>query len=176
LRREAELPPGRVLVPGCGSGYDAFALADAGWAVTGLDISPTAAARFRALRDEHGLSPERAEIHIGDFFTFQPGAPFDLGWDYTFLCAIDPDRRQEWADKMHGLIRPGGMLCTLLFPVDSDDTSESTREDSGPPYRLHPEWVERLLQGRFVLQELERVTRSHPGRGGMEWLARWRRA
>ena len=27
----------RALVPGCGSGYDAFALAEAGWTVQGLD-------------------------------------------------------------------------------------------------------------------------------------------
>jgi len=175
LAGDTELPEGRAMVPGCGSGYDAFVLAEAGWSVTGLDIAPTAAERFRALRDEKGLTPEHAEIVIGDFFTLEPEAPFDLGWDYTFLCAIDPERREEWAATTHRLIREGGMLCTLIFPVNLDDTSETTREDFGPPYRLHPEWVERLLERRFELLELGRIERSHPGREGMEWLARWRR-
>jgi hypothetical protein len=44
-------------------------------------------------------------------------------YDCTFLCAIDPTRRQEWAKQMSKLIRPGGEIVSLvglyeLNPVD----------------------------------------------------------
>ncbi|MFZ9968089.1 MAG: methyltransferase domain-containing protein, partial [Steroidobacteraceae bacterium] len=43
------LPPGRVLVPGCGRGHEAALLAELGFVVTGLDFSAEAIARARAL-------------------------------------------------------------------------------------------------------------------------------
>ncbi|MEC9398289.1 MAG: methyltransferase [Myxococcota bacterium] len=164
----------RALVPGCGSGYDAFALAEAGFATTGLDLAPTAAARFRELRAQRGLSQAQAHIEIGDFFGYDSGHDFDLIWDYTFLCAIDPRQRQDWAKKMRSSIAPDGELLTLIFPVIIEDESATTHEDQGPPYRLHPVVVADLLEGLFEQISLEEVTRSHPGREGMEWLARWR--
>ena len=164
----------RALVPGCGSGYDAFTLAEAGFQTTGLDLAPTAASRFRDLRDSKGLDKTQADIHIGDFFACQFEHRFDLIWDYTFLCAIDPRRRTDWAEKMRELIAPEGELLTLIFPVIIEDESATTHEDQGPPYRLHPVVVADLLEGHFEQISLEEITRSHPGREGMEWLARWR--
>lgn len=46
--------------------------------------------------------------------------PFDLGFDYTFLCALHPDMRRDWAPAWGRLLRPGGLLLTLIFPVDSN--------------------------------------------------------
>lgn len=164
----------RALVPGCGSGYDVFALAGAGYRTTGLDLAPTAAERFRTLREEHGLSSTQAEIEVGDFFEFDPGHTFDRIWDYTFLCAIDPRSRDDWARKMREIVSPSGELLTLIFPVDIEDSSATTHEDPGPPYRLHPEVVKDLLNPHFEQIALEKVEQSHPGRDGMEWLAKWR--
>ena len=52
-----------------------------------------------------------------DFFTHAPEAPYDLVYDCTFLCAIDPTRRQEWAAQMNKLVRPGGEIVSLVFPL-----------------------------------------------------------
>ena len=41
------LRPCRILVPGCGSGYEVAALAAAGFEVTALDYAPVAIARTR---------------------------------------------------------------------------------------------------------------------------------
>ncbi|MGF1469782.1 MAG: methyltransferase [Sandaracinaceae bacterium] len=167
-----ERPRGRrVLVPGCGSGYDVFAFGEAGYEAVGLEVAPSAAERFRAARRERGLDEARARIVVEDFFGFEPDRPFDVIWDYTFLCALDPDLRPAWAEKIDRLLAPGGELVTLIFPV----VERSPGGESGPPYALRPEHLLRLLQPRYRAEHLAPVARSHPGREGMEWLGRWRR-
>lgn len=158
------LPGGRALVPGCGAGYDVLTLADRGYDVTGLDVAPTAAERFRQLAGDR----DDVEIVVGDFFEADLGAPFDLIWDYTFLCALQPDQRDDWAARMHDLLGDDGRLVTLIFPI-----SEERSWDDGPPFRMSPDLVEQIVEGRFEAQILEPVTESHPGRAGMEWLGVW---
>jgi SAM-dependent methyltransferase len=55
----ADLPPGTALDVGCGEGADAVWLAQRGWQVTAIDISPTALRRARANEAEAG--PEVAD-------------------------------------------------------------------------------------------------------------------
>jgi hypothetical protein len=171
------LPNGRALVPGCGAGWDVFTLATPERSVLGLEVAPTAVERFEKLRHELKVPDDRARIALADFFTLHPalaGGPFDLVWDYTFLCAIEPAKREAWARQMWGFVAPGGELVTLIFPVTS---FHPTREEpgEGPPYPMHPELVRELLAGRFEPTVLEPVAHSNPGREGMEWLGRWRR-
>ncbi len=166
--------PGRALVPGAGSGYDALELARAGWDVTALDLAPTAARRFEELRDAQGVSADSARAEVADFFAWTPAEPFDLVWDYTFLCAIEPDMREAWADAMWRLIAPGGVLVTLIFPIfDHADGAPHREGEPGPPYRLHPDIVRGLVAGRFDEAGLYEPTASHPGREGMELVGRW---
>ena len=165
-------PGARALVPGCGSGYDAFALAKAGYEVDGLDLAPTAAAAFRAQRAKQGVAPEQARILQADFFEFE-SAGYDVVWDYTFLCAIEPEMRPLWAEKMGELVAKNGQLWTLIFPVNPKNPTPSVPGDDGPPYRMHPEVVEALLKGRFLPRSIEPVERSHPGREGKEFLGLW---
>lgn len=162
------LPPGRALVPGCGAGYDVVTLARAGWDVTGLDLAPTASRRFEEVRRDAGVSADRARIEVTDFFAWRPNHTFDVIWDYTFLCAIEPEMRPAWVEQMERLLSPDGQLVTLIFPVDP------TRGPEGPPYTLSPQIVTELVAPRFESLELTRVEESHEGREGMEWIARWR--
>lgn len=169
-------PKSRALVPGCGSGYDVFALARAGFKAHGVDIAPTAAQRFEMLRQQEHLGPAQAMIHTGNFFEAEGLGRFDVIFDYTFLCAIEPDRRPDWVARMIELLKEDGELWTLIFPVDPDDPTPSTSEDDGPPYRMHPAVVAELLEPRFEKVELRAPAASHPGREGKEFFARWRLA
>jgi hypothetical protein len=159
-----------AFVPGCGSGYDVFTLTRVARRVVGLDVAPSAARRFEALRDEAGLSDSSATIVIDDFFAFEPEARFDLIWDYTFLCALEPERRRDWARRMAELLSVEGELWTLIFPVHPVPLNPD-----GPPHPMTPELVRELLEPAFTALTLEPVTRSHPGREGKEWLGRWRK-
>lgn len=170
LLAERTLPEGRALVPGCGAGWDVFTLAEAGRDVTGLDLAPTAATRFERLRVERGVDPSRARIEVGDFFAHAPDAPYDVIWDYTFLCALPPAMRPDWEQKMRTLVAPSGTLATLIFPAQPEPLIGPDQ----PPFPLMPEHVEGLLAEHWEKLELRPVERSHEGRVGLEWIARWR--
>uniref|UniRef100_A0A383VW04 Methyltransferase domain-containing protein n=1 Tax=Tetradesmus obliquus TaxID=3088 RepID=A0A383VW04_TETOB len=168
----------RVLVPGCGRGYDVFAFAQAGAApAVGLDLSPEAVAAAAAERDSQlAHSPEvaaRAELVAGSFFEYvhASGRPFDVGFDYTFLCALHPDMRKDWAAGWARLLAPGAELVTIIFPVGPGFVGN-------PPWQVSPElYEELLLPAGFEQTELTQIPPhlSHKGRGGREWLGRWRR-
>lgn len=161
------LPDGRALVPGCGAGYDVFTFAKAGWSATGLDLAPTAKKKFEQVRADADVAEADARIVVGSFFDWEPDHRFDVIWDYTFLCAIEPDMREAWRAQMTKLLAPKGQLVTLIFPVDP------ARGEEGPPYQMSPELVSGLLEPHFRNVEMTKVEESHPGREGMEWLARW---
>jgi SAM-dependent methyltransferase len=169
LLREDRFPRGRVLVTGCGSGYDALALAERGREVVGLDLAPTAAARFEVLRKERDVAPERARVAVADFFAWDPPQRFDAVWDYTFLCALLPSLRHRWGSRMGELVRPGGAVLTLVFPM-----VEPGPDYQGPPFPLFPRDVAAALPGWEAEVDEEPQT-SHAGREGKERLLIWRR-
>lgn len=175
VERDA-LPHGRVLVPGCGAGWDVFELASGGREVVGLDLAPSARTVFEAERDRRGLDSARARIEIADFFTWPADEQFDLVWDHTFFCALPPDLREQWARRMQELVRPGAELVTLVFPVREPQWPPLGSDPSqGPPYPVHPDLYRRHLGPGFEELELAPVTQPSPGRRGLEWLGRWRR-
>lgn len=47
-----------------------------------------------------------------------------------FLCALHPDKRRDWAKSMARVLRPGGLLICLEFPLYKDPTF------AGPPWGL----------------------------------------
>ena len=162
------LPIGRALVPGCGSGHDVFALANAERHVTGLDLAPSVRPVFEAQRAESGVSTAHATLVVGDFFSDdwrEDRQPWDLVWDYTFLCAIDPAQRVAWAERMATLLRPEGTLAALLFPV-----FDAPADYEGPPWPIDPDAIVAIWDGPFRWVSLERMTESRPERAGKEWL------
>jgi methyl halide transferase len=114
-----------------------------------------------------------AHVVGGDFFEWTDGdKPFDVGFDYTFFCALSPHMRAKWGPAWHRLLRPGGLLVTLIFPVDEDQNRQ------GPPWPVTPEMYKEALEPYgFTLRSLEKVPNelSHKGRGGREYLAVWER-
>lgn len=63
-----------------------------------------------------------------------------------FLCALQPHDRKKWAQRYRQLIRPGGQLATLMFPVDA-----SRDKNEGPPFPLTPELYTELLTPEGML-------------------------
>src|SRR5512144_587273 len=75
--------PGRVLIPGCGSGYELQAFHDARYDVIGIDFSTAAVDHAKSVLGDLG---ER--VILGDFFTHDFGERrFDLIYERTFLCS-----------------------------------------------------------------------------------------
>ncbi|OCH88290.1 S-adenosyl-L-methionine-dependent methyltransferase [Obba rivulosa] len=170
---EVELPKtGRALVPGCGSGHDAVLIASKlGLDVLAIDIAPTAVeAAQKVLESSHIPPPGKVHFQLQDFFAFTvpEGEKFDLVYDYTFFVAIPPSRRAEWGRQMAALLRSGGILVTLVFPIDPP-------QEVGPPFFVRPEhYVDVLGEGwEKILDKVpEHSLESHIGR---ERLLVWKK-
>ena len=161
------VPPGRILVPGCGTGYDLATLARADREVIGIDLSDDARSAFV---QAHGDLPGIVRYEVADFFRFEVEDGVDFVWDYTFFCALDPAQRSDWASVMTRLVKPEGVLATLLFPFE-----DPISEREGPPWPINTELVRGLIGSSFEGPEVEPVGQSHPGREGRERLALWQR-
>lgn len=156
-------PPGSVLIPGCGAGYEIQAFHAAGFDVTAIDFSP--AAFDQAKRVLGGLAEK---IIVGDFFTHDFGERrFDLIYERTFLCSMPPARWPDYANRMAHLVTRGGRLVgVFLYGQPSS---------SGPPYPLTDNQSQELFQGDFQLVRSEPMTDSLPLFCGMERWQEWQR-
>lgn len=158
-------PGARALVPGCGRGHDAAALAAAGWHVTGLEFAPEAREAAAA-----ALAPFGGEVLLEDALEHRPQEPYDLLWEHTFLCAIEPERRGDYGLLAARVLRPGGRLVALVFPVGKE------LEAGGPPWGLSLGDLERALASDFLLRVADPAERSIPERSWGEELAVFERA
>ena len=126
--------PGRVLIPGCGSGYEVRAFAEQGWDVLAVDFSPSAVRRARAELGVLGQRVLLADFFHGDF----GGHKFDVVYERTFLCALASDRWPEYAWRVAKSLGEGGKLLGFFFYGE---------ENEPPPYPL-TEGVAQSLFGR----------------------------
>jgi thiopurine S-methyltransferase len=163
LREFAQLQerPLRTLVPGCGSGWEVRALAEAGWDVTGLDFSAEAIATARTI-----VGPHSDRLALGDFFSFDSGAPFEAIYERTFLCALPRRLWPDYAARVAALLMPGGLLAGYFFFSD---------EPKGPPFGTSPAALHALLDPCFVREEDREVGDSIPMFQGRERWQVWRR-
>jgi len=162
--------PKSILIPGCGRGYDPAFFGLHGLNATGMDISPTAviaANEYLASFKAKNPGAELSKVISGNFFE-NDGSSFDYVYDYTFFCAIDPSLREAWGKRMAELVKPGGKLITMIFPV--------VEKQGGPPFQVKIEDVRMLLEKNgFENLLLKPVPKemSPEGRDGKEHLAIW---
>ncbi len=149
----------RVLLPGCGNGYEAIHLLQNGFSnLTMLDIAPTAISHVRQRLDAEVPGwPSCLNLVCADFFQFE-GA-FDLILEQTFFCALDPAQRPDYVQKMFDLLAPGGKLAGVLF---------NRAFDGGPPFGGDTEEYRRLFDPYFELKTLETCYNSAAPRAGSE--------
>lgn len=157
----AELPELRVLIPGCGSGYEIKAFAEAGHQVLAIDYTP--AAIERAQQD---LGPLSQLVQLADFFRFDYGKPYDLIYERAFLCALPRRLWPNYALRMAELLRPGGRLAGSFYFND---------ELRGPPFGLKPSELEALLDAGFQRVADAAVSDSLPVFAGKERWQVWAR-
>lgn len=132
--QQGELKPGRILIPGCGRGHEAVELARRGFAVTAIDIAPSACSH---LERELAAADVNGEVICGDLFEFNPVTAFDAIYEQTCLCAITPEQRTAHEQKLHHWLRPGGMLCALFM---------QTGAEGGPPFHCGLLSMHRLFE------------------------------
>jgi len=152
LAANSSLPLGQALVPGCGRGHDARALAQAGWAATGLDLAPSSVPLAKRLADEERLT---IDYRIGDFLSDEPHKLFDLVFEHTLFCAIPPVRRDDYVQALRRWLKPGGLYLAVNYMITEDNgeppfstTTAELDERFGEPFELLRRWTPRSYESR----------------------------
>ncbi|MCX7606718.1 MAG: TPMT family class I SAM-dependent methyltransferase [Bacteroidia bacterium] len=160
------LPPARVLVPGCGYGHDVLLLAEAGYRPIGVDFATRPLDVLCASAEERGLL-HRIALYREDFFALSSAnLSVDAVWEYTCFCAINPSQRDAYFRQMRHLLRTGGWLVGLFFPLEAVHSACGE-----PPFPVsREEVIDLAAQSGFVLHHEEWPEDSHPARKGRELL------
>jgi SAM-dependent methyltransferase len=143
--------PCRLLVPGCGMGHDAAALAQLGHEVVGLDLSPTAVElATRRHRDVSGLS-----FRQGDFFRADDTlGTFDAIVEHTCYCAVGPELNPTYVQAAAGHLRQGGVVFGAFLNF----------EGGGPPHGTNPEELTQTFAPYFETEHLLEVSETFTSR------------
>lgn len=159
---------GEIFVPGCGSGNDVRALSTRHNHVRGIDFAPLAIEKARA----HARVGNE-EYLLADLFALPAefAGKFDVIFEHTCFCAIDPARRAEYADAIVRLLKPGGQFIAILFPNPNLDDGEE-----GPPFPVSVDELDKLFGPSFTLEREWVPQRTHPGREGRELMRVLKRA
>lgn len=145
----------RILIPGAGNSYEAEYLHKKGFTnVFVIDISPLAIESFKK------RYPDFPENHLicGNFFDLNE--TFDLILEQTFFCALNPDMRDDYCQKMSKVLAKDGKLVGLMFNFPLDQ---------GPPFGgSKEEYVDRL-SNYFSKVEITDCYNSIEPRAGREY-------
>jgi SAM-dependent methyltransferase len=159
---QAKKGQSRILVPGCGTGYEVRAFAAHGHDVLAIEFSDAA---IEAARRE--LGPLSDRVQKADFFAFE-APPFDAIYERAFLAALPRRLWSQWAARVAQLLRPGGELAGFFYFDDNE---------RGPPFGISEKRLDELLRAEFERVEDEAIParESLPVFQGKERWQVWRR-
>jgi SAM-dependent methyltransferase len=149
----------KILIPGCGNAYEASYLWEKGFKnVYLLDFSAVPLNKF---------SKENPEFPIDQLLNknfFDAEGKFDYIIEQTFFCALSPNLRKDYAEKMLELLKPDGQLIGLLFNIPLFDDR--------PPFGGKKEEYEKLFSQYFEILKMETAYNSIPERQESELFIR----
>lgn len=145
----------RILIPGVGHGHELVYLYEQGFSnVYAIDLAS------EPLEEIMRKIPSFPRTHLvqGDFFELE--ATFDLILEQTFFCALSPNLREAYAEKMNSLLKDDGLLAGVLFdfPLDQE----------WPPYGGSLEEYQEVFSKHMKVKKIERAYNSIKPRAGRE--------
>lgn len=154
---QIKIPKSRICILGCGSGHDAAFLAAQGHIVTAVDLSPEAIDKARSLYTES----THLKFITADAFEYakKNSQSFDLVFEHTFFCAVDPDRRHELVQAWRSLLADEGHILAVFYVLD---------RTGGPPFGTSEWEVRQRLKPHFDFLYWTRWKTSIERRTGRE--------
>jgi len=137
----------KILIPGAGNAYEAEYLHQQGF--TNVYVVDWAS---QAIENLKGRIPGFPNDHLFTIDFFNIDLHFDLIIEQTFFCALPPDLRVKYVDKMHDLLSPNGKLVGLMFQIPLNDTH--------PPFGGSKEEYVALFQDKFTIKTMETTHNS----------------
>lgn len=159
------IAPVPALEIGAGTGTNAIWLAEHGFEVLGIDVSPLAVEKARAKIKKRALGCRFAAL---DFLAAPPpGGPFQFVFDRgCFHVFEQPDERQRFAAHVAAALAPGGLWLSII------GSTEGPRGDVGPPRRSA---LEVILAVEPVLEIVELRSAEFRDHGAKAWFCLSRR-
>ena len=133
---------GRTLEVGCGTGTNAIYLAQHGFEVVGVDISPIAVEHARTKANG------RCRFETVDFLNEPPpGGPFHFVFDRGCFHTFDEDdERARFAENVAAALDVGGVWLSLI------GSTEGPPREAGPPRRNAREIMQAIEPSMEILQ------------------------
>jgi SAM-dependent methyltransferase len=145
----------KILIPGAGNSFEAEYLWQLGF--KNVFIADLAKQPLNNFKHRVPDFPNNQLLHI-DFFELNDH--FDLILEQTFFCALSPNLRKSYIEKMHQLLKPNGKLVGLLFDFELTE--------SGPPFGGNNSMYTSLFEELFDFKVLEPSINSIKERQGKE--------
>jgi len=161
IDKQEFIKPDKLLITGCGYGYDAVYAAKSGFEVTAVDFSKYAISRAQEYARDELLNVKFIPDNLFNLGKEYIGK-FDTVYEYTTYCAINPERRAEYIAKICSYIKPGGKLIAVLFPVDG--------RKGGPPFNVDIDTFYKQAKKHLKLEFFSRQINSVEPRKGKEIL------
>jgi len=137
----------RILIPGCGSAYEAEYLHDNGfYNVTVIDVVGAILDQFVERCPEFPAN----NVILGNFFTHS--GQYDLILEQTFFSSFSPKRRTAYAEQANSLLVKNGKMAGVLFNFESE---------VGPPYGGSIQEYEKHFNHLFNVRTLEACHNSN---------------
>jgi cyclopropane fatty-acyl-phospholipid synthase-like methyltransferase len=119
---KGHLKAGRVLLPACGIGYDAFLLAERGFKVVAFDFSVNAIKKAQSKAKSKGKLKGSLKFVVEDIYDLPDS--YRSGFDYVVeignLQAMSVKERRDYVKVILEVLRPGGkciVICKKYPPL-----------------------------------------------------------
>ncbi len=145
----------RILIPGAGQGFELDYLIEQGF--SNIDVCDISDHAIEALQKRIG-NHAAVRFITGDFFELS--GQYDLILEQTFFCALNPELRTAYIDKMYELLSQNGKLVGVLFA--------SHFVADGPPFGGTENEYKELFQKKLHIKKLDMCYNSVKPRSGNE--------
>jgi methyl halide transferase len=156
----------KICIPGCGNGHDAIFLANKGFNVYAFDFSKEAINNLNS-KVENGFSIETFCIDFfnisNDFYSY-----FDYILEYTFYCAISPQKRSDYISQCHRLLKKNGRIISIMLPIGGN-----IEKLVGPPFEVTKQELRSNFISKFKVIKIEKSNLSIKPRKDIELYAEY---